>query len=180
MYPSEEVAAIMMANNNNPDEDLIEPEDDPIPVAVAVRLKGGSSKKPQKSCLILNKNGTELSLAGPSTAQEKFKFDHILTEDTDQGQVYAKSLQPFVPLIFDGFDLFVIVYGGADSGKSYTLFGPNSGPLRSESELGLIPRLIRDLFQYFVETEMTVKASSFDVTNDDIRDLLAAANEGNL
>lgn len=152
--------------------------DEPVPVAVAVRLKGqneGQGHGQGRGVIINHKNG-ELSLAGASIATEKFKFDHILPENTPQSEVYSRVLAPFLPLVFDGFDLFVLTHGGSGCGKTFTLFGPDAGPLRSESDLGLIPRFVRHIFEYFNEADMVVKASSFDVTNDDICDLLVSIN----
>ena len=65
------------------------------------------------------------------------------------------------------------MYGGKSCGKTYTLFGPEPGPLRSETHHGIMSRFVWRIFEKYNEQEMTVKVSSFDVTNNDISDLLA-------
>ncbi len=144
-------------------------EDPPVPVAVAVRICPPKAPNQQK-CIAIKKN--ELNVVSSTVPEEKFRFENIFDDRHDQESVFVRTLQPFVPLIFDGFDVFVLVYGGASCGKSYTLFGPQP-PLRSESELGLIPRLVRELFNYEIgdDNDVTVKASGFDVSNDDVCDL---------
>ena len=151
--------------------------DETIPIATAIRIKPPTPESSQNPThnknLILNPNGCELSIVGPNIAPEKFRFDHVLPENTSQNEVFSRVLSPFLPLFFDGFDIFIIMSGAASSGKSYTLFGPEPGPLRSEADLGIIPRFVRHIFENYNELEMTIKVSSFEVTNDDISDSLA-------
>lgn len=120
--------------------------------------------------MIVNPNGCELSVVNSSVAPEKYKFDHVLPENLSQYEVYQKVLQPFLQLFFDGYDLFVILYGGSQTGKTFSAFGPE---LSHETDQGLFPRFVRQIFDNFNESEMNLKVSSFDVTNDDVCDLLA-------
>ncbi len=110
--------------------------EDQVPVAVAIRLKARTEEtSPNKAnkCVIVNSKGCELSVVGSNVAPEKFKFDHILTAKASQHEVYYKVLHPFLPLVFDGFDLFVVLYGSSEMGKSFTLSG-------SEESQGILPR----------------------------------------
>ena len=96
----------------------------------------------------------------------------MLPENVPQSEVFSRVLSPYLELFFDGYDLFVIMYGGSGSGKTHTLFGPEN--LQSEGDHGLMIRFVRSIFESYDynEDEMTVKVSSFEVTNDDVRDLL--------
>ena len=145
--------------------------DQATPVAVAVRVKKTTDH--QQKSVILSPKKSEITLVGPNLPQEKFRFDHVLGEHVTQEDLFATVVSPFLPLIFDGFDFFVITYGGRSSGKSFTLFGPDHGPLRSEADFGILPRFVRHIFKNSNATEMAVKVSSFDVSNDDISDLLS-------
>ena len=151
-----------MNYTQNPDD-----QDEPIPVAVAVRVKR-ITEQHQKS-VILSPKQSEITLAGGSVGPEKFRFDHILNENVSQEETFSRVLSPFLPLIYDGFDLYVITYGGTGTGKSYTLFGPDLGPLGTEDDAGILPRFAHHIFANFNAAEMAVKVSSFDVTSDDIR-----------
>ena len=47
----------------------------------------------------------------------------------------------------DGYDLTVMAYGQAGTGKTHALFGPGpTDPTTSVAQLGLLPRFIRALF----------------------------------
>ena len=63
--------------------------------------------------------------AGDKTDQ-RFHFDNVFTDATDQKTVFDQSLSPLLALLFDGYDVCVMAYGQAGAGKSYTLAGPNS------------------------------------------------------
>ena len=96
----------------------------------------------------------------------------MLPENVPQSEVFSRVLSPYLELFYDGYDLFVIMYGGSGSGKTHTLFGTET--LQSEADHGLMSRFVRSIFESYDynEDEMTVKVSSFEVTNDDVRDLL--------
>ena len=53
-------------------------------------------------------------------------------------------------------------------------YEPLPETLQSETDHGLMSRFVRSIFESYDynEDEMTVKVSSFEVTNDDVRDLL--------
>ena len=150
--------------------------DEAIPVCVAVRIK--PKKENESRSLILNTRhgNNELSIVGPDIPQEKFKFEFLLGENESQNDVYKKVLAQYFPVILDGFDLFVIMYGGSGCGKSYTLLGPQSE--RTDSELGIIPRFVNQVFENFNQHVMKVHVSSFEVTNDIIRDLVSETERG--
>jgi hypothetical protein len=71
-----------------------------------------------------------LSIFESNGYKEAFKFDHVLPDDVSQSEVFTRVFDnprtSFIDLILDGFDLFVIGYGGSGCGKTFTLFGPNS------------------------------------------------------
>ena len=68
-----------------------------------------------------------MSLSKTDSLQvEKFKFNHVLPENVPQSEVFSRVLSPYLELFYDGYDLFVIMYGGSGSGKTHTLFGPET------------------------------------------------------
>ena len=50
----------------------------------------------------------------------------MLPENVPQSEVFSRVLSPYLELFYDGYDLFVIMYGGSGSGKTHTLFGPET------------------------------------------------------
>lgn len=49
--------------------------------------------------------------------------------------------------MFTGGDIAIIVYGESRTGKSYTVFGPGFNCVLSETEFGILPRTVRQLFR---------------------------------
>ena len=49
--------------------------------------------------------------------------------------------------MFTGSDITIIVYGKTQTGKTYTIFGPEFNCMLSETEFGILPRTIRKLFK---------------------------------
>ena len=155
--------------------------DDPVPVCVAVRLSPLKNEENRSSCIIrkphneLKRPG--LKVVGPNVPQETFEFDYVLEENDSQNDVYDKLLTPFIPLIYDGYDLFIILYGSKGCGKSYTLFGPQNKKKTEvenyDSEIGLVQRFVDQLYgESYNPSNVKIKVSSFEVTNHDVCDLL--------
>ena len=71
---------------------------------------------------------SDLAFTGSAgdTTDQRFHFDNVFTEVTDQKTVFDQSLSPLLALLFDGYDVCVMAYGQAGAGKSYTLAGPNA------------------------------------------------------
>jgi hypothetical protein len=57
--------------------------------------------------------------------------------------VYQSSLEPLLTTYLEGYDVCVLLYGAANTGKTHTLVGPDTGPALGEQQFGLIPRLVR-------------------------------------
>ena len=75
----------------------------------------------------------------------------------------------------EGYNATILAYGQTGSGKTYTM-GTSNMNLNDESEMGIIPRVIRDIFSIRSEreksVEMVLKISYFEIYNDNIIDLL--------
>ena len=118
-------------------------------------------------------------LHGPSTW--KFENGTVFSEISSQEHMFLTSLEQFIEVVLDGYDLTIIAYGASGSGKSYTLFGPDNalGLPNSENEFGLLQRFVRSLFHRAEKVEENRKpniifsVSSIDVDDNDVRDLLA-------
>ncbi len=79
---------------------------------------------------------------------ESYRFDSVFDSSSDNGVVYAHTARRIVEGAIKGFDGTIagryevgslLCYGETGSGKSYTLYG-------TEKDLGLVQRLISDLF----------------------------------
>ena len=118
-------------------------------------------------------------LQGPNTW--KFENGTVFSEISSQEHIFLTSLEQFIEVVLDGYDLTIIAYGPSGSGKSYTLFGPDNalGLPNSENEFGLLQRFVRSLFHRAEKIEESRKpniifsVSSIDVDDNGVRDLLA-------
>ena len=75
--------------------------------------------------------------------------------------------------IIEGFNATIFAYGATGTGKTYTMLG-------SQSEKGIMPRSVSDLFkmlQNYKNKEYKMQASYIEIYNEEIRDLLGNREE---
>lgn len=76
---------------------------------------------------------------------------------------------------FTGYNATILAYGQTGSGKTYTMGSSNVFNVKEE-ELGIIPRVIRAIFQEVelikVRKECLLKVSFLEIYNEEIIDLL--------
>ena len=70
----------------------------------------------------------------------------MFSESSSQEAVYKKTVEQFVDLVLDGYDLTVAAYGQSGSGKTHTLLGSDLPFAMNEADFGLVARVVRDLF----------------------------------
>ncbi|KAG7377072.1 hypothetical protein PHYPSEUDO_012227 [Phytophthora pseudosyringae] len=107
--------------------------------------------------------------------QKLFQFDHVFSSEAAQADVYNATLQPLLASLLHGFNVTVLAYGQTGSGKTHTMGGAESLGIGSGNGDGLIPRLLRDLFdvlQNEASIKTTAKVSFLEIYCDEIRDLL--------
>ena len=106
---------------------------------------------------------------GPKT----FNFDRVYQPDTKQLSVFNETAKDTVDEVINGFNGTFFAYGQTGAGKSFSMFGPDTG----EEELrGVIPRSSRHIFEKISSdtsgTNYVVKCSFLEIYNEQIRDLL--------
>ena len=124
--------------------------------------------------LQVNAATNELFL-GPDT---RFLFDCVYGASTSQHEVFISSVQPLLTPLLDGYNVTVILYGAANTGKTHTLVGPGPCllPVIEEESFGLIPRSVRTLFQVasqLVGSQCVIDVEFVEIYNEEIRDLLS-------
>ena len=114
-----------------------------------------------------------------------FEFDHAFGPDASQQLVYDSCARGLVRAAFRGYNCTVMAYGQTGSGKTYSM-GSSSNSGVSEDALGIIPRVVRDLYAQ-VEiaagrgVRVETRVSYLEIYNEELRDLLhpsAAAGAG--
>ncbi|KAG7445566.1 kinesin-domain-containing protein [Guyanagaster necrorhizus] len=104
----------------------------------------------------------------PNPAENKFDFDSVLTGSPNK-PIYSTVAQSHVYAAMEGYNSVIFAYGQTASGKTYTLSG-------DESEPGIIPRAMKDVFRFIKrneEREYLLRCSYLEIYNESIHDLLA-------
>ncbi|KAI9179346.1 Kinesin-like protein kip2 [Blastocladiella emersonii ATCC 22665] len=107
--------------------------------------------------------------APTSATMPEFAFDHVY-EGSNNALLYSEAVKTLVYSTMEGFNGTVFAYGQTSSGKTYTMMGTDSEP-------GVIPQAVHDVFQYIKlsegRREFLLRVSYLEIYNESIRDLLA-------
>ncbi|XP_042903469.1 kinesin heavy chain-like [Parasteatoda tepidariorum] len=99
-------------------------------------------------------------------------FDKVFKPNDTQEKVYNEAAKGIVKDVINGYNGTIFAYGQTSSGKSYTM----EGDMSDSEKLGVIPRMIHDLFSYIQNLEENVefhiKVSYYELYMNQIRDLL--------
>ena len=126
------------------------------------------------------------SSKGIYEGQKTFKYDksywsfdrsdsHFAGQDT----LFTDLGTPLLDNAFKGYNNCIFAYGQTGSGKSYSMMGYGE-------EVGVIPRICRDMFERIEEIQSdpnlkcTVEVSYLEIYNERVRDLLNPATKGHL
>ncbi|XP_027368144.1 kinesin-like protein KIN-7N [Abrus precatorius] len=144
-------------------------------ICVAVRLRPpvsedsvvGTFWKVEDNRISLHKiHGTPLS-------SSSYAFDRIFDESSSNASVYHHLTNDIIHAALDGFNGTAFAYGQTSSGKTFTMNG-------SETDPGVIPRAVRDIFtriETMSDREFLIRVSYMEIYNEEINDLLAVENQ---
>ncbi|KAK7310757.1 hypothetical protein RJT34_08469 [Clitoria ternatea] len=144
-------------------------------ICVAVRLRpavsedstNGTFWKVEDNRITLHKiHGTPLSTSS-------YAFDHIFDESSTNASVYELLTKDIILAALDGFNGTAFAYGQTSSGKTFTMNG-------SETDPGVIPRAVRDVFtkiETMCDREFLIRVSYMEIYNEEINDLLVVENQ---
>lgn len=160
-----------------------------IPIQVAVRIYGGHPGEPNVVQSIPGAPVTVANLTHTVQPQyndgiiqvnaNSFPVTHALPVNCPQSQVYLQTICPLLGSFLSGFDASFVMYGQKQTGKTYTLIGPGFDCAFGESEQGIIPRFVRDVFTHFNaerEKSFIANISWIEICDDEIHDLLDAGS----
>ncbi|XP_053448840.1 kinesin-like protein KIF25 [Nycticebus coucang] len=112
---------------------------------------------------------------GHPPINKTYNFDRVYGPAESQRVVFG-DVCPLLTSLLDGYNVCIMAHGQTGSGKSYTMLGPHSRGEESQSDLGIVPRAVEELFRLISENPSTspqVEVSIVEVYNNDIFDLLA-------
>ena len=127
------------------------------------------------------KDNNFIEFIGSKNNSKLFKFDYIFNEDSQQNQLFEICTKDICDSLFEGYNGTIFTYGQINSGKTYTMLGPdytksflcNSNFILSNQEnsyisymkkkeeegKGLIPRAI----EYLLDKELELCEKNKDI-----------------
>lgn len=111
----------------------------------------------------------EILLADGNNNKEprQFYFDSVFGPESDNEQVYMRSVRKLVQSAFLGYNCTVFLYGQTGTGKTYT---------HSSLALSSFAHLFSLIHDSNTRTRFLIRASYFELYNEDIRDLLVSGS----
>ena len=154
-------------------------------VKVAVRIRPLSEAEVnlcEEECIVSNPIASQIC-AGTQVGNESpslFTFDHTFASSCTQESIYNECVRDLVSAAFEGFNATILAYGQTGSGKTWTM-GSSSDLDMEEEKVGIIPRVIRNLFIMVGEREdenpnihYKMHVQFLEIYGEDIKDLLDA------
>ncbi|KAL7510685.1 hypothetical protein ACHAXN_007551 [Cyclotella atomus] len=166
------------------------------PIKVCLRLRPINSLEESRrshDCITVDdQNGSVVTVASPLQGQFSFSYDKVLN-DSSQQEVYDHAAAPLAEAVLEGFNCALVAYGQTGSGKTYTLMGSdiksntrttagvnNNGGENNNTNEGMIPRLIKDIFAQMASSpptiEYIIRCSFVEIYLEKVLDLLNPVN----
>lgn len=114
----------------------------------------------------------------------RFAYDQVFTPRASQEAVFAEVL-PLVQSALDGYKVCIFAYGQTNSGKTYTMLGPNGGRTSSirskampQEERGIVYRSVEHVFGAVAALRkhgwrFGLSVEMVEIYNEKLRDLLS-------
>ncbi|GKY98624.1 hypothetical protein MPSEU_000819100 [Mayamaea pseudoterrestris] len=109
-----------------------------------------------------------------------YSFDNVFDVDATSKEVYDAIAKDIVQTALAGVNGTIVMYGQSGSGKTFTMQGPAFRTVDWTTEDGFVHFAAAEIFQHIratPERKFTVRASVFEIYDEDIYDLLPAATE---
>jgi kinesin family member 21 len=181
-------------------------KDNSVKVAVRIRpLSDYEAVQDSTVCLSVIPGEAQIRAGGESL----FSFDYVFGDDCTQDNIYDDCVSDLLEAAFEGFNATILAYGQtgsflcrsfsffhsrtylltrrcllsvcfivSGSGKTFTM-GSAAEEVMSEESLGIIPRVIKRLFQMIEQREEENSRNTFkvyvqflEIYGEDIKDLL--------
>ncbi|KAI2651148.1 Chromosome-associated kinesin KIF4 [Labeo rohita] len=117
-----------------------------IPVRVALRCRPLVPKEINEGCqcCLTFVSGEPQVIVGNDKA---FTYDYVFDPSTEQEEVFNTAVSQLLLGLFRGYNATVLAYGQTGSGKTFSMGGTYTSEQENESTVGVIPRVIRRIFQ---------------------------------
>ncbi|KAL3265463.1 hypothetical protein HHI36_009667 [Cryptolaemus montrouzieri] len=148
-----------------------------INIETAVRICPISCRSSSENslCLQANLSNNTIELAN----SQSFPVNYAIPAHSSQTVLYNTVITPLLNFLIEGCDVSVVALGQSETGKTYSLFGPGFHFAASETEHGIIPRFIRDLFtkvKQYRDRNYTIHITWSQICGETVQDLLGAGS----
>ena len=133
----------------------------------------------RKAILDVDEDQRQVQVSNPKAdsgdAGKCFTFDAVFGPSSQQDQVFETVAMPIIDSAMSGYNGTIFAYGQTGTGKTHTMEGQATPDLQ-----GIIPRSFRHIFSSIKEASSTkymVRVSFLEIYNEQIRDLLAIAQD---
>ena len=132
---------------------LTRPPTTPLPGSSSLSTHPPPSS-PRSQGYVKGVRANDRSVEIPSKGDAAYSYDHVCDAHETQEDIFASAGVPVVDAFLEGYNGCLIAYGQTGTGKTFTMQGPGDPEAgegdpdgASERELGLIPRVLRRVFQ---------------------------------
>ncbi|XP_028967799.1 centromere-associated protein E [Galendromus occidentalis] len=142
-------------------------------ISVAVRVRPPKDENDVEEWMVQDQ---VIYAARPECQQNVFAFDHILSQEKTNADVYDQVVHSIITSVMAGYHGTVFAYGQTSSGKTHTMMGNDQDP-------GVIKRAIAQIFDNIhkaTDREFLIRISYLEIYNEQIRDLLNTSSSANL
>lgn len=150
-----------------------------IPVETAIRICPTDLNEGDLVCLQSNPHNNTIHLSNNLNYNQMYPVNYALPINCCQSTLYNTVVLPMVNFLLDGCDVSVVTMGQSGTGKTYTLFGHGFHFASSESEYGIIPRFIREVYtkiRQYRDRSYAVHVTWSQICGDNVQDLIGGGS----
>eukprot|EP00756_Hemistasia_phaeocysticola_P008052 Hpha_TRINITY_DN14477_c0_g3::TRINITY_DN14477_c0_g3_i1::g.157549::m.157549 len=129
-----------------------------------------------RECYFADKKEDALIYNTVKDEQVCSRFDQVFGARTSQVQVHDRLQGEVMASLFSGYNATVFAYGQTGSGKTFTMEGARQKEEHYNSNKGMVPRLLEDIFANFRERKdfenWSMTLSYVQIYQDQLQDLL--------
>ncbi|RHZ83184.1 hypothetical protein Glove_99g330 [Diversispora epigaea] len=156
-------------------------------VQIALRIRALSAEELLSVPARLQKNVLSTTPFAPNQVivqgerKQVFSFDNVFAPEVSQKEIYDRVVMNMIDKVIEGYNVTILSYGHASSGKSHTL-GISDGVSYTRESKGIIPRAMSTLISYinsaqYKKRKYSMRISFVEINDEKIIDLLGEDND---
>lgn len=149
-----------------------------IPIETAVRICSAEYCDNEEICVKSNPVNNTVQLSSNQIFSD-YPVSYALPNNCCQSTLYTTVVMPMVNFLLEGCDVSVVTIGQTGTGKTYTLYGHGFHFASSESEHGVIPRFIREVFtkmKQYRDRNYALSITWSQICGDNVQDLIGGGS----